>query len=148
MYDTYPYTHIHIHLQSYTYTHIHTHPRTNTPTLLHTPVYKHIYKHSYTHLHTHTHPHTHTHNASFPSFAFHSSVRNLGVVLDSTLTFSEHVAILTRSSCFHLRRLRAIRRLLSCLYLNCPCLLLLSHRLLQFPSGWSSKGSSFSYSVC
>src|SRR6218665_2914596 len=27
----------------------------------------------------------------FPSFAFHSSVRNLGVVLDSTLTFSEHV---------------------------------------------------------
>jgi len=28
----------------------------------------------------------------FPSFAFHSSVWNLGVVLDSTLTFSEHVA--------------------------------------------------------
>src|SRR6218665_1519853 len=83
----------------------------------------------------------------FPSFAFHSSVRNLGVVLDSTLTFSEHVANLTRSSYFHLRRLRAIR-LLSCLYLNCPCLRLLSHRLLQFSSGWSSKGSSFSYSVC
>src|SRR6218665_1897895 len=37
---------------------------------------------------------------------------------------------------------------ISCLYLNCPCLRLLSHRLLQFPSGWSSKGSSFSYSVC
>src|SRR6218665_3414520 len=82
----------------------------------------------------------------FPSFAFHSSVRNLGVVLDSTLTFSEHVANLTRSSYFHLRRLRAIN--LSCLYLNCPCLRLLSHRLLQFSSGWSSKGSSFSYSVC
>ena len=31
----------------------------------------------------------------FPSFAFHSSGRNLGVVLDSTLTFSEHVANLT-----------------------------------------------------
>src|SRR6218665_177121 len=45
---------------------------------------------------------------SLPSFAFHSSVRNLGVVLDSTLTFSEHVANLTRSSYFHLRRLRAI----------------------------------------
>src|SRR6218665_416837 len=46
-----------------------------------------------------------------PSFAFHSSVRNLGVVLDSTLTFSEYVANLTRSSYFHLRRLtlRAIR---------------------------------------
>src|SRR6218665_2231262 len=40
----------------------------------------------------------------FPSFTFHSSVRNLGVVLDSTLTFSEHVANLTRSSYFHLRR--------------------------------------------
>src|SRR6218665_1674804 len=68
----------------------------------------------------------------------------------STLTFSEHVANLTRSSYFHLRRLRAIRRisLLSCLYLNCTCLRLLSHRLLQFPSDWSSKGSSFSYSVC
>src|SRR6218665_798414 len=39
-------------------------------------------------------------------------------------------------------------RLLSCLYLNCPCLRLLSHRLFQFPSGWSSKGLSFSYSVC
>ena len=34
----------------------------------------------------------------FPSFAFHSSVRNLGVFLDSTLTFSEHVANLTRST--------------------------------------------------
>src|SRR6218665_2402085 len=51
-----------------------------------------------------------------PFFAFHSSVRNLGVVLDSTLTFSEHVANLTRSSYFHLRRLRTIR-LLPCLYL-------------------------------
>ena len=45
----------------------------------------------------------------FPSFAFHSSAWNLGVVLDSTLTFSEHVANLTRSSYFHLRRLRAIK---------------------------------------
>src|SRR6218665_3670956 len=32
----------------------------------------------------------------FPSFAFHFSVRNLGVVLYSTLTFSEQVANLTR----------------------------------------------------
>src|SRR6218665_993255 len=39
-------------------------------------------------------------------------------------------------------------RLLSCLYLNCPCLRLLSYRLLQFSSCWSSRGSSFSYSVC
>src|SRR5688572_6304266 len=49
----------------------------------------------------------------FPSFTFHSSVRDLGVVLDSTLTFSEHIANLTRSSYFHLRRLRAIRRSVS-----------------------------------
>src|SRR6218665_3648325 len=49
----------------------------------------------------------------FPSITFHSSVRNLGVALDSPLTFSEHVANLTRSSYFHLRRLRAIRRSVS-----------------------------------
>src|SRR6218665_3271617 len=45
----------------------------------------------------------------FSSFAFHSSVRNLYVVQNSTITFSEHVANLTRTSYFHLRRLRAIR---------------------------------------
>ena|SRR6218665_168454 len=50
-----------------------------------------------------------------PSFAFHFSVRDLGVVLGSTLIFSEHVANLTRSSYFHITRLRAIR-LLVCLY--------------------------------
>src|SRR6218665_1561019 len=49
----------------------------------------------------------------FPSFAFHSSGRNLGVVLDSTFTFSEHVANLTRSCYFHRRCLRAIRRSVS-----------------------------------
>jgi hypothetical protein len=49
----------------------------------------------------------------YPSFTFLSSVRDLGVVLDSTLTFSEHIANLTRSSYFHLRRLRAIRRSVS-----------------------------------
>src|SRR6218665_983399 len=85
----------------------------------------------------------------FPSFAFYSSVRNLGVVLDSTLTFSEHVANLIRSSYISTSAaFNQTLRLLSCLYLNCPCLRLLSHRLLQFSSGWSSKGSSFSYSVC
>ena len=52
-------------------------------------------------------------NEKFPSFTFHSSVRDLGVVLDSTLTFSNHIANLTRSSYFHLRRLRAIRRSVS-----------------------------------
>src|SRR6218665_4017923 len=44
----------------------------------------------------------------YPSFAFHYSVRNLGVVLESTLTFSKHVANLTQSSYFHPRSLRFI----------------------------------------
>jgi len=49
----------------------------------------------------------------YPSITFLSSVRDLCVVLDSTLTFSEHIASLTRFSYFHLRRLRAIRRSVS-----------------------------------
>src|SRR6218665_1677399 len=36
----------------------------------------------------------------------------------------------------------------SCLYLYCPCLRLLSNRLLQFSPSWSFKGSPFSSSVC
>src|SRR6218665_2094411 len=83
----------------------------------------------------------------FSSFVFHSSVRNLGVVLDSTLTFSEHVGNLTRSSYFHLRRLRSGPSPLI-IYLHCPCLHLLSNRLLQFSPGWSSKGFSYSSSAC
>src|SRR6218665_865941 len=75
----------------------------------------------------------------FPSFVCHASVQNLGVVMDSKLTFSQHVAKLTRSSYFQLRRLRSIS-----LYLHCPCLHLLSIRLLQFSPDWSSKSSSFS----
>ena len=49
----------------------------------------------------------------FPSFTFSSSVRDLGVTFDSTLTFSQHIAKLTRSSYFQLRRLRAIRKSVS-----------------------------------
>ena len=46
----------------------------------------------------------------FPSLLNSStSVRDLGVTLDSSLTFSEHISNLTRSSYFKLRRLRAIR---------------------------------------
>src|SRR6476660_5996913 len=37
------------------------------------------------------------------------SVRDLCVTLDSSLTFTEHISELTRSSYFQLRRLRAIR---------------------------------------
>src|ERR1700733_13129708 len=44
---------------------------------------------------------------NFPSFAFSSSVRDLGVILYS---ITEHISKLTRISYFHLRRLRAIRK--------------------------------------
>ena len=46
----------------------------------------------------------------FPSFTYSSSVRNLGVTLDSSLTFTEHISNLTRSCFYQLRRLRTIRR--------------------------------------
>ena len=49
----------------------------------------------------------------FPAFTYSSSVRDLGVTLDSSLTFTEHVSNLTRSCFFQLRRLRAIRRSVS-----------------------------------
>src|SRR6218665_1006690 len=51
----------------------------------------------------------------FPHFTFLSCVRDLGVsfTLDSSLTFSDHISNLTRSSYFHLRRLRAIRKSVS-----------------------------------
>jgi hypothetical protein len=49
----------------------------------------------------------------FPHFTFSSSVRDLGVTLDCSLTFTEHISNLTRSSYFQLRRLRAIRRSVS-----------------------------------
>jgi len=46
----------------------------------------------------------------FSRFTFLSSVRDFDVTLDSSLTFSNHISNLTRSSYFHLRRLRAIRK--------------------------------------
>ena len=49
----------------------------------------------------------------FPHFTFLSSVRHLGVTLDSSITFTEHISKLTRSSYYQLRRLRAIRRSVS-----------------------------------
>ena len=50
---------------------------------------------------------------NFPQFTFSTSVRDLGVTLDSSLTFSEHITQLTRSSYFQLRRIKAIRRSVS-----------------------------------
>ena len=46
----------------------------------------------------------------FPQFTFLTSVRDLDVTLDSTLSFSAHISSLYRSCFYHLRRLRAIRR--------------------------------------
>src|SRR6218665_3443930 len=42
-----------------------------------------------------------------------SSVRDLGVTLDSELTFADHISLLTQSCFYQLRRLRAIRRSVS-----------------------------------
>src|SRR6218665_1774075 len=42
-----------------------------------------------------------------------TSVRDLGVTLDNTLSFSAHISNLFRSSFYHLRRLRAVRRSVS-----------------------------------
>ena len=52
-------------------------------------------------------------SVTFPSLNFVSSVRNLGVLLNSELTLSDHVSGLTRSCYYHLRRLRAVRRSVS-----------------------------------
>src|SRR6218665_699781 len=49
----------------------------------------------------------------FPHFIFRTTVRDLGVTLDSALTFSQHISNLTRSSYFLLRRLRTIRKAVS-----------------------------------
>ena len=49
----------------------------------------------------------------FPAYTYSSSVRDLVVTLDSSVTFTEHISNLTRSCFFQLRRLRAIRRSVS-----------------------------------
>src|SRR6218665_245118 len=48
-----------------------------------------------------------------PNFTFSSSVHDLGVTLDSELTFADHISLLMRSCYYQLRRLRAIRRSVS-----------------------------------
>src|SRR6218665_2385341 len=48
--------------------------------------------------------------AQFPRFTVLTSVRDLGVSLDNTLSFSAHISNLSQSSFYHLRRLRAVRR--------------------------------------
>src|SRR6218665_122458 len=51
--------------------------------------------------------------AQFPRFTVLTSVRDLGVSLDNTLSFSAHISNLSQSSFYHLRRLRAVRRSVS-----------------------------------
>ena len=46
-------------------------------------------------------------------YTFQTTVLDLGVTLDSALTFSQHISNLTRSSYFQLRRLRTIRKAVS-----------------------------------
>ena len=46
----------------------------------------------------------------FPHFTFLSPVRDFGVILHSSFTFSSHISNLTRFFYFHLRRLRATRK--------------------------------------
>ena len=51
--------------------------------------------------------------AQFPQFTFLISIRDLGVTLDNTLFFSAHIPNLSRSSFYHLHRIRAVRRSVS-----------------------------------
>ena len=49
----------------------------------------------------------------FPHILFSTSVRDLGVVLDPTLSFTGHVNSVSRSCFYHLRQLRSVRSSLS-----------------------------------
>jgi len=49
-------------------------------------------------------------SAEFPTFAFPTSVRNLGVILDQELSFAKHITALTRSCYYQLRQLRVVTR--------------------------------------
>src|SRR6218665_1584382 len=52
-------------------------------------------------------------SAEIPTFLFSTSVRDLGVILDQELSFTEHITALTRSCYYHLRQLRVVSRSLS-----------------------------------
>jgi hypothetical protein len=49
----------------------------------------------------------------FPHVTFSTSVRDLGVILDQELTFSEHIQKLSRACFYQLRQLRVVARSLS-----------------------------------
>ena len=52
-------------------------------------------------------------SAEFPTVAFSTSVRSLGVILDQDLSFMKHITALTRSCYYQLRQLRVVTRSLS-----------------------------------
>ena len=52
-------------------------------------------------------------SAEFPHIHFLTQVRNLGVILDQELSFSAHIASLTRSCYYTLRQLRSVSRSLT-----------------------------------
>src|SRR5688572_33272016 len=49
----------------------------------------------------------------FPGISFSTTVRDLGVILDQELTFSEHVRNVCRTCFYHLRQIRSVRRSLT-----------------------------------
>src|SRR5688572_32821626 len=52
-------------------------------------------------------------STQFPLFTFCTSVRDLGVILDQELTFTQHVNSVSRSCFYQLRQLRVISRTLT-----------------------------------
>src|SRR6218665_938953 len=52
-------------------------------------------------------------NDRFPQFVFSTSARDLGVILDNSLTFSEHISNLTSSSYYQLWRFTTIHKSVS-----------------------------------
>src|ERR1043165_9167987 len=55
----------------------------------------------------------HSLHLRFPHIHFSSSVRDLGIVLDPSLSFTDQVNSVSRSCFYHLRQLRSIRSSLS-----------------------------------
>jgi len=80
-----------------------------------------------------------------PALISHSSVWDLGVILDSELSFEQHASKLTQTCFFHLRRLTAIRR-----SLTNAALLTLVHSFIATRLGYcnSALGSVWLQNVC
>jgi hypothetical protein len=64
---------------------------------------------------------TATISLTFPHLSFLSSIKSLGIHLDSSLTFKHHISTLRRSCFYHLRQIKVIR---SCLTQSAACTLI------------------------